>query len=148
MRIYLDMCCFNRPFDDQTQARIHLETQAKILLQQKIKNSDCDLVWSSVLDFECKNNPFEEHRHAILQWRLLASRVIMIDDKIIACAKMHEEHGVGRFDALHVACALAAQVDLFVTTDDRLIKKMRKIGTLPTMLPGEAIALVENWYEN
>jgi len=59
-----------------------------------------------------------------------------------------EEHGVGRFDALHVACALAAQVDLFVTTDDRLIKKMRKIGTLPTMLPGEAIALVENWYEN
>ena len=92
MRIYLDMCCFNRPFDDQTQARIHLETQAKILLQQKVKNSDCDLAWSSVLDFECKNNPFEEHCHAILQWRLLASRVIMIDDKIIACAKMHEEH--------------------------------------------------------
>jgi len=148
MRIYLDMCCFNRPFDDQAQARIHLETHGKILLQQKVKNSECDLVWSSVLDFECRNNPFEEHRHAILQWRVLASTVVMIDSEVIVCAKMHEEHGVDRFDALHVACALAARADLFVTTDDHLIRKMRKIGTLPTMLPGEAIAFVENWYEN
>jgi hypothetical protein len=35
MRIYLDMCCFNRPDDNQTQARVHLETGAKLLLQQK-----------------------------------------------------------------------------------------------------------------
>jgi len=37
MRIYLDMCCFNRPYDDQSQARIRLETEAKMLLQQKVK---------------------------------------------------------------------------------------------------------------
>jgi len=148
MRIYLDICCFNRPFDDQTQARIRLETHGKILLQQKVKNYECELVWSSVLDFECNNNPFEEHRHAISWWRALASTVVVIDDSIIKCAKMHEAHGVDRYDALHVACALAAGADLFVTTDDRLVKKMRKIGTLPTMFPGEAIAFVENWYEN
>ena len=148
MRIYLDMCCFNRPYDDQTQARIHLETEAKLLLQQKVKNAECDLIWSSVLDFECKNNPFEEHRHAILQWRWLANAVILTNDEIIARAKAHEAHGVGKFDALHVACAISGQANIFVTTDDRLIKKMRKIGTLPTMLPGEAIAFVENWYEN
>ena len=51
-------------------------------------------------------------------------------------------------DALHIACAIAAKADLFVTTDDRLIKKMSKIKSFPTLLPGEAIALVENWYEN
>jgi hypothetical protein len=34
------MCCFNRPDDDQTQARIHLETGGKLLLQQKVKNAD------------------------------------------------------------------------------------------------------------
>ena len=28
MRIYLDSCCYNRPFDDQTQERIHLESEA------------------------------------------------------------------------------------------------------------------------
>ena len=87
MQIYLDMCCFNRPYDDQTQARIHLETGAKLLLQQKVKDAECDLIGSSVLDFECKNNPFEERRHAILQWRWLAKTVVMIDQEIIAQAK-------------------------------------------------------------
>ena len=148
MRIYLDMCCFNRPYDDQTQARIHLETEAKLLLQQKVKNAECDLIWSSVLDFECKSNPFEEHRHAILQWRWLANSVVMVDDEIIVRAKTYEAHGISKFDALHVACAIAGKADLFITTDDRLIKKMRQIGTLSTMLPSEAIAFVENWYEN
>lgn len=148
MKIYLDMCCFNRPYDDQTQARIHLETEGKLLLQQKVKNAECDLIWSSVLDFECSNNPFEERRHAITQWRWLAKMNVLTSIDIISQAKAHEAQGIGRFDALHVACAIAGQVDLFVTTDDRLIKKMRKIRTLPTMLPGEAIALVENWYEN
>ena len=26
--IYLDVCCLNRPFDDQSQPRIHLESEA------------------------------------------------------------------------------------------------------------------------
>jgi predicted nucleic acid-binding protein len=106
------------------------------------------LIWSSVLDFECKNNPFEDHRHAILQWRWLAKLVVMVDDEIIARAKAHQAHGIDKFDALHVACAISGQADLFITTDDRLINRMRKIDTLPTMLPGEAIAFLENWYEN
>ena len=28
MRVYLDVCCLNRPFDDQSQDRIKLETDA------------------------------------------------------------------------------------------------------------------------
>lgn len=30
MRVYLDNCSFNRPFDDQTQIKISLETEAKL----------------------------------------------------------------------------------------------------------------------
>ena len=58
------------------------------------------------------------------------------------------EHGVGHYDALHVASAMAGKADLFVTTDDHLIKKIREVGGLPVMLPGEALAFLENWYEN
>lgn len=148
MKIYLDMCCFNRPYDDQTQARIHLETEAKLLLQQKVKDAECDLIWSSVLDFECHNNPFEERRHAIMQWRRLAKTIVLTNASIIIQAKALEADGVGKFDALHVACAVACKADVFITTDDRLIKKMRKNPIQLTMLPGEAIAFVENWYEN
>jgi hypothetical protein len=41
-----------------------------------------------------------------------------------------------------------SNADLFVTTDDRLIKKVRALADLTVMLPGEALAFLENWYEN
>lgn len=148
MRIYLDMCCFNRPYDDQSQARIRLETEAKMLLQQKVKDAECDLLWSATLDFECSNNPYEEHRHAIQQWRTLAVKIVMANHGVVSKALELARQGVGHYDALHVASALAGKSDLFVTTDDRLIKKMRRVGDLPVMLPGEALAFLENWYEN
>jgi hypothetical protein len=37
MRLYLDNCCFNRPFDDQTQRKIALESEAKLYVQDEIK---------------------------------------------------------------------------------------------------------------
>lgn len=33
MRVYLDNCCYNRPFDSQTQLRVRLETEAKLAIQ-------------------------------------------------------------------------------------------------------------------
>ena len=38
MRVYLDNCCYNRPYDDQTSTTISLETQAKLKIQELIKN--------------------------------------------------------------------------------------------------------------
>lgn len=37
MKIYLDNCCFNRPFDDQSQIRIRLESEAKLKIQEEIQ---------------------------------------------------------------------------------------------------------------
>ena len=36
VKIYLDMCCFNRPYDDQTQQRIQFEAAAKLTIQSLI----------------------------------------------------------------------------------------------------------------
>ncbi|MTW21265.1 PIN domain protein [Allochromatium palmeri] len=147
--IYLDMCCFNRPYDDQSQARIRLETEAKLLIQESIHAGRCKLAWSAVLDFECSKNPFPEHRQAIFQWRRLAACCVRSTPDIIATATQLEGHGLARFDALHVASALAAQVDIFVSTDDRLLKKCRKmIGRINAERPAEALAILENWYED
>ena len=39
VKIYLDNCCYNRPFDDQKQIKIQLETIAKIkIILTTIKN--------------------------------------------------------------------------------------------------------------
>ncbi|MEI8267471.1 MAG: PIN domain-containing protein [Betaproteobacteria bacterium] len=147
--VYLDMCCFNRPYDDQSQARIRLETEAKLLIQESIYNGHCKLVWSSILDFECSKNPYPEHQRAIFQWRKLADRLVMITPEVVVQAQVLESHGVSRFDALHVACAMTAQSDLFITTDDRLLKRcLKAVPSLNVYRPAEALAILEHWYED
>ncbi len=72
MRIYLDNCCFNRPFVDQSQISIHLETQAKLYIQAKTKEGVYDLVWFYILDYENGKNPYKEKRLAIAPWKSIA----------------------------------------------------------------------------
>jgi hypothetical protein len=36
LRVYLDNCSFNRPFDDQMQLKVILETEAKQFIQRQI----------------------------------------------------------------------------------------------------------------
>ena len=148
MRIYLDMCCFNRPYDDQAQPRIRIETEAKVVIQQKIKNAECELLWSSILDFECAKNPFEEHRIAILNWRNIASTVVMADMSVLDRATSLMTYGVGKYGALRVACSIAGEAELFVTTDDRMLKRLRAADGIVAMLPQDALAFLEKWYEN
>ncbi|MDR1811691.1 MAG: hypothetical protein LBQ87_02590, partial [Candidatus Fibromonas sp.] len=62
MKIYLDNCCYNRPFDDQSDIIIRLETEAKLFIQQKVKENALELVWSFILDYENSRNPFEDRR--------------------------------------------------------------------------------------
>ena len=52
MRIYLDNCCFNRPYDDQSQFKITMETRAKLHIQREIMNGKYELVCSSMLEYE------------------------------------------------------------------------------------------------
>jgi len=65
LKIYLDNCCFNRPFDDQSQIKIRIETEAILYIQEKIIDKKFDLVRSYMLDYENSFNPFVEKRISI-----------------------------------------------------------------------------------
>jgi hypothetical protein len=65
MKVYLDNCCFNRPFDNQEKIRIYLETQAKLYIQKMIKQEKLQLIWSFILDTENRDNPFKQKRKTI-----------------------------------------------------------------------------------
>ena len=148
MLIYLDTCCFNRPFDDQSQTRIRFETEAKLELQQRIRQKRVDLVWSYVLDFENKLNPFPERAASILLWRNLAELRIGETEQVLDQGRSLMLLGIKPFDALHVACAITANADLFVTTDDALLRKLRGYPKLAVLPPGDALAKLECWYED
>ncbi|WP_295764232.1 hypothetical protein [uncultured Oscillibacter sp.] len=68
MRVYLDMCCYNRSYDDRLQIKVSLETQAKLHIQELIQKKDLELVTFYMLRYECGQNPCEMRKKAIMQF--------------------------------------------------------------------------------
>lgn len=130
MRIYLDNCCFNRPFDDQNQIRIRLETEAKLEIQRRILSGEIELVWSYILDFENEVNPFEQRKIVIHQWKDHAIGDADESKEIIDLAEKFCKMGIKSKDSLHIACAILLKCDYFLTTDDELIKKAVEIDLI------------------
>ncbi len=125
MKIYLDNCCYNRPYDDQTQIGISLETQAKLYVQDLIKKRKIELVTSYVLWYENSQNPYETKRTAIgefIQKNSTEHVDIEKADEIKHKAKEIMKKGIKMKDAYHVACAIFSSCDYFLTTDNRLLK--------------------------
>ncbi len=140
-RLYLDLCCFNRPFDDQTQFLVWMETQAILLIQEGIKSGEFELAWSYILNFENGKNPDEQKRNAVFNWRNLATTMIRESERIVKTAVELRKDGVKLYDSIHVACAIAAECDCFISTDKRLLKK--RISGIKLCNPLDFIQLKE-----
>ena len=123
MRLYLDNCCFNRPFDDQTQIKINLETQAKLAIQSMILDKKHTLVWSYMLEYENMFNPYDIRRESIIKWKELAEIIVNENEVILSTANNLTGQGLKAKDAIHVACAIHANCDYMITTDMGIIKK-------------------------
>lgn len=125
MRIYLDNCCYNRPYDDQSQMRIHLETQAKLYIQDLIKNNKIELVTSYILDYENGKNKLMQRKRTIETFMNSNESYYVgseCDEDVNKIAVSIMQTGIKEKDAFHVACAVLAGCDYFITTDDRLLK--------------------------
>ena len=143
MRIYLDVCCLNRPFDDQGQIRVKLEAEAKLAIQNRIAEGKYDLVWSYILDFENQVNPFAERRSAIQKWKRRAARDISETAEILNEAGRIEKKGIKPKDALHISCAVAGGCKYFLTTDDNILKVLNKYDKISVVSPIDFIVRSE-----
>lgn len=135
LRVYLDNCCYNRPYDDQTQLRISLESQAKLEIQRVIKEGKLELVTSYMNLYENSENPIEIRRNSIRKFQDEYASVYVkesVDSSIKEKASEIERTGIKYKDACHVACAIMAGCDYFITTDDRLLKFQTKELKLET----------------
>lgn len=144
MRVYLDNCSYNRPYDDQSQMRIHLETQAKLHIQDMIREEKIELVTSYVLDFENSYNRSIQKKMAIEKFMKEYATLYVSNKNEKDIAKIADaimETGIKEKDTYHVACAVIAECNYFVTTDDRLLKYQSEKIELVT--PGEFIRRTE-----
>ena len=123
MKIYMDNCCFNRPFDDQSSLVVQLETEAKLDIQNRVKQSDLDLCWSFVLDYENMANPFKDIRNRIAEWKTLSRFDCELNEDITIKASELMNLGLKQMDASHIACAIYLKADCFITTDKKILNK-------------------------
>ena len=126
--IYLDMNVYNRPFDDQGQMRIRLETMAITMIFALIEKGVFSARWSFVLDYENSRNPLWERKAFVAHLAKACVSTVEPDDLIRGLAhRLSEEYGVRGRDALHLACAQASSCDYLVTCDDRLIQQGQQL---------------------
>jgi predicted nucleic acid-binding protein len=126
VKIYLDVCCLNRPFDDHSQERIRLESEAVITILGRSKT--LTLLTSEVVDLEVSKIPDEDRRQKVRLLSSISKMNVVIDDEVIGRAKELNKMGFKSFDAFHIACAEKGQADILLTTDDHLLKKATSQG--------------------
>ncbi len=127
MRIYMDVCCLNRPFDDQTKAKIRIESDAVLAILSKCTTGEWVLLSSDVLDYEISKTPDEWKKLKVIELYNIAREKIEINDFIIEKALLFEKNGLKAFDSLHLASANYSNADIFLTTDKDLLKKAERL---------------------
>jgi len=146
MKLYLDNCSYNRPFDNQNQMRIYLETQAKLHIQKLIQAGSLLLAVSYVSRYENGNSPHSKNKITIEKFFGNATTFVDIDKADIIETKANEimQYGVKAKDALHISCAIEAKCDYFITTDDGILKKY-KVGEIKVCSPVEFVNIWEDF---
>lgn len=124
LRIYLDTCCLSRFFDNQTQKRIRQETQAiTSILGFFVTN--WEWIISDFLMVEINKNPILNHRNLIRDLLNYTHKTVYVSEQEVLKAIHLKLLGLKIEDALHLACAERGNVDVFLTTDDKLIRKSK-----------------------
>jgi predicted nucleic acid-binding protein len=126
MLIYLDVCCLNRPFDDQLQGRIRLESEAVLTILNGGEKEKWRLLNSEAIEFEISAIPEEERKKKVAALAAIAQEKTKLDEKIKLRAKELQKIGIKVYDALHLACAEYGGAEVFLTTDDQLLRKAKR----------------------
>ena len=123
MKVYLDVCCFNRPFDDHAQDRVRLESEAVLTILEHTQSGMWAIIGSEVIDIEISKIPDDDLRCKVNILTGMKQKLITVNNDVEIRAKELEKLGFKSFDALHIACAEKGDADILLTTDDIFLSK-------------------------
>lgn len=130
VRAYIDTCCLQRPLDDQTQPRIRVETEAILAILALAQSKEFLLLSSDALEYEINRIPDAQRRYEVMAVLAFADERLTISNDTQQLAEVLESQGFNPMDAVHLALAATAKSDFFVTCDDQLLRKSRKLALL------------------
>lgn len=128
MRIYLDVSCLNRPYDDQGQVRIRLEAEATTAILGKCERGEWQQVSSEMARIEIDAMPDADRRARVHLLLPDPKLLLKLTDSLYARAGELQQLGFKPADAVHVAAAESLSADAFLSCDDRLVRLARRRG--------------------
>ncbi len=128
MRLYIDLNCFSRPFDDQGQERIRRETEAIYGILRRIVEGDDTLLWSWVLTYENVRHPKPDRRDEIALWEGRAGKSVTLSTNLQERARQIAQQGIPALDAAHLASAEAGGANVLLTCDDVVLRRAQRLG--------------------
>src|SRR5699024_716783 len=101
------------------------------------------LAWSYILDYENAANPYEIRREAITEWKKKSFIFVTGYRDIQVRARELATQGLKAKDALDIACAIKADCDYFITTDDQITNKADEIRSIEVLNPVDLLKIIE-----
>jgi predicted nucleic acid-binding protein len=126
MKIYLDVSCLNRPFDDQRQPRVRIETAAIMLIFERFDAEVWQHASSEMALIEIDAIADAERQSRVRMLLPNATSIMKLNDAIFRRAAELEVQGFKPADAVHVAAAEFAQANVFLSCDDRLCRLAKR----------------------
>ena len=83
---------------------------------------------SEVVPFEIEQAPSSERRQRVGELRRIARRLVRVGEAEAARGEELEALGFREFDALHLACAESGGADVFLSTDDELLRVASRVA--------------------
>lgn len=123
MKIYMDVCCFNRPFDNDAQSRIHLEAEAVLSILGRCENGEWMLSASDVIDLELSKMNDKDRLEKVRALYSIAKNRVALTSQAIERSSFFQKQGIKLFDSLHLAVAETSGQTVLLTTDDKFLRK-------------------------
>ena len=128
LTLYLDLNLYCRPFNDQTQLRMFLETRAVDIILDEARNQRYKIYWSYVLHVENSlNQNLLERQIVVEQSTSCFCSIIPWDDIRLLANQIQTLSSIKGYDAEHIACAELAGCDYLLTGDDRLLRRFNRL---------------------
>ena len=127
LKVYLDSCCLNRPFDDLTQSNILQEAEAVRKIMELAKAGKIISVSSQFVKYELESIKSQEKRDEVLSF-YQCDIYHTLSERIVSLSKYYQTFKLKTFDSLHLATAESNDIDYLLTTDTDFIKYAKRLN--------------------
>ena len=142
-RIFLDTCCFSRLGDDRSQFRIRQEMRAMESLFDLKAAGKVRLITAFPVYLEVARTKNEKRREATMSLLEYCDFVPVDVDILDMHVRALDDYGLSQPDKVQLICASLAGADVFLTCDDKLLRRGSVVDAALKIL----VANPANWIQ-